>query len=318
LNTAEKNSNEATEPGHSIKIVAQRTGLSSHVIRVWERRYQAITPRRTPTNRRLYSESDIERLRLLANATGAGHTISNVANLSTPELQRLLLADQPSRRILKPGEAGSPGVHLDRAIEAASALDAESLQQVIEHAAVDLPQLTLLEEVFVPLMIRIGELWHDNELRIIHEHAAYAVVSAFVSSIKTAYSPSSGAPTVVVATPAGQLHELGALIIAATAAADGWRTSYLGSSLPAEEIAKAVDHHGAPAVTLSIVYPADDAALPGELLKLRRLLPEKVAILAGGRSAGNYGPVLQEIGARTVTDLQDVREQLADIRTTLH
>jgi DNA-binding transcriptional MerR regulator/methylmalonyl-CoA mutase cobalamin-binding subunit len=318
LNTAANHTDEAAEPGHSIKIVAQRTGLSSHVIRVWERRYQAITPRRTPTNRRLYSESDIERLRLLANATGAGHTISNIANLTAPELHRLILADQPSQRILRSGEAGEPDVHLDRAIEAARALDAESLQHVLEHAAVDLTQLILLEKVIVPLMTRIGDLWHYGELRVIHEHTAYAVVSAFVSSIKTAYSPSSGAPTIVVGTPAGQLHDLGALVVAASAAADGWWTSYLGSSLPAEEIAKAVDHHNAPVVALSIIYPADDAALSAELLRLRRLLPDGVAILAGGRSSKNYDPVLQEIGAHRVTNLQDVRDQLAEIRTKLH
>lgn len=317
MNTAAANTGETTEPGHSIKIVAQRTGLSTHVIRVWERRYQAITPRRTPTNRRLYSETDIERLRLLANATGAGHTISNIATLTTTELQRLLLADQPSRRILKPGEAGSPEVHLDRAIEAASTLDAESLLRVLEHAAVDLSQLALLEGVIVPLMTRIGDLWHDGELRVVHEHTAYAVVSAFVASIKTAYSPSSGAPTVVVATPVGQLHELGALVVAATAAADGWRTAYLGSSLPAAEIAKAVDHHDARAVALSIVYPADDAALPGELLRLRRLLPDDVSIMAGGRSSESYSPVLREIGARQVANLQDVRDHLSEVRLKL-
>ena len=318
MNTVANHTDEPAEPGHSIKIAAQRTGLSSHVIRVWERRYQAITPRRTHTNRRLYSESDIERLRLLANATGSGHTISNIANLTAPELQHLILADQPSQRILNSGEAGSPQVHLDRTLEAVTALDAEFLQDVLEHAAVDLSQLTLLEEVIVPLMTRIGDLWHEGELRVVHEHAAYAVVSAFVSSIKATYSPSSGAPTVVVATPAGQFHELGALVVATTAAAEGWRTSYLGLSLPAEEIAKAVDHHDAPAVALSIVYPADDAALPGELLKLRRLLHEKTAILAGGRSAKNYGPVLLEIGAHRFTNLHDVRDQLAKIRTKLH
>jgi len=50
---------------HPMRIVARRTGLSSHVIRAWERRHNAIEPARTPTNRRLYSDNDIERLQKL-------------------------------------------------------------------------------------------------------------------------------------------------------------------------------------------------------------------------------------------------------------
>ncbi|MBX7259713.1 MAG: MerR family transcriptional regulator, partial [Candidatus Hydrogenedentes bacterium] len=54
---------------HPIQVVALRTGLTPHVIRMWERRYAAVCPTRTPTNRRLYSDSDITRLRLLSRAT---------------------------------------------------------------------------------------------------------------------------------------------------------------------------------------------------------------------------------------------------------
>ncbi|NIS60351.1 MAG: MerR family transcriptional regulator, partial [Proteobacteria bacterium] len=50
---------------HPIRFVARQTGLTPHVIRAWERRYNAIVPGRSPTNRRLYSEGNIERLGLL-------------------------------------------------------------------------------------------------------------------------------------------------------------------------------------------------------------------------------------------------------------
>ena len=50
---------------HPMKIVTQRTGLSAHVVRVWERRYGAVTPDRTGSNRRLYSEEEIDRLKAL-------------------------------------------------------------------------------------------------------------------------------------------------------------------------------------------------------------------------------------------------------------
>jgi DNA-binding transcriptional MerR regulator len=60
---------------HPIQVVARRTGLSPDVLRVWEKRYQAVEPGRTKTGRRLYSDDDIERLRLLREATSRGRRI---------------------------------------------------------------------------------------------------------------------------------------------------------------------------------------------------------------------------------------------------
>ena len=73
----------------AIKYVSQRTGLTPHVIRAWEKRYNAVVPERSPKNRRLYSEEDIQRLLLLKTITDAGHNISQVAKLETEDLTNL-------------------------------------------------------------------------------------------------------------------------------------------------------------------------------------------------------------------------------------
>ena len=80
---------------HSINMAARKSGLTPHVIRVWERRYGAVTPSRTETNRRLYSEAEIERLSLLRQAVSAGYRISNIATLDASAL-RDLLVDAPA------------------------------------------------------------------------------------------------------------------------------------------------------------------------------------------------------------------------------
>ena len=75
---------------YPIKIVANKTGLSMHVIRIWEKRYNAVIPERTETNRRLYSTEDILKLQLLSKAIEAGHTISSIANFSISDLKSLV------------------------------------------------------------------------------------------------------------------------------------------------------------------------------------------------------------------------------------
>src|SRR5689334_7308916 len=66
---------------HPIQVVTRRTALSADVIRAWEKRHGVVAPVRTPTGRRLYSDADIERLRLLGRATRAGYSIHRAAAL---------------------------------------------------------------------------------------------------------------------------------------------------------------------------------------------------------------------------------------------
>ena len=88
-----------------MRFVAQKTGLSPHVIRVWERRYAVVAPNRSGSNRRLYTDDELERLNLLAQACRCGHNIGNIAQLPDERL-RLLAADclQAKSEGVQPGE----------------------------------------------------------------------------------------------------------------------------------------------------------------------------------------------------------------------
>jgi DNA-binding transcriptional MerR regulator len=79
---------QKTSEEYGVAALALQTGLSIPVIRMWERRYQALAPRRTATNRRLYSAEDLARLLLLAKLTRHGHAISTIAQLSLIELKQ--------------------------------------------------------------------------------------------------------------------------------------------------------------------------------------------------------------------------------------
>ena len=165
-------------------------------------------------------------------------------------------------------------------------------------------------------MHRIGDLWHQGALRPIHEHMASAVVRSFLGGLHNAYRPEVSAPHLVVTTPARQHHELGALIVAATAAGEGWQVTYLGPELPPEEIAAAALQKGARAVALSITYPPDDPNLIDDLRRLRRLLGTDTALLVGGRASMAYGHALNEIGANRIDDLSSLRRELELLRST--
>ena len=305
--------------GHSIKVAVQRTGLSAHVIRVWEKRYQAVVPERTTTNRRLYSDEDIARLQWLQQAVQAGQSIGRIARLPTPELMKLVRAEQAAAPLAQrptdgEGEEKDPGKFLERALVAVQRLDAVSLEEQLARASIALSQRHLLEEVVLPLMERIGQMWEEGTLRVADEHMASAVVRSFIGNIQASFQVSEAAPHLVATTPAGQLHEMGALLASVVATSEGWNSTFLGPNLPVEEIAGAAAQKGAKAVLLSIVYPGDDPHLGGELVKLRRLLGDEIALLAGGRAARHYRRFLNQAGAVTLASLSDLCDSLSLLR----
>ena len=300
----------------AIKVVARRTGLSAHVIRIWEKRYGAVKPDRTETKRRLYSDEQIERLSLLREITQSGHSIGHVAKLPTEKLRELARESQGSNSRVSnaPTATQATPSFLDECICAVKSLDSRSLEQTLNHAATELGAQGLLQRVIAPLAQSIGDLWRDGAITAAHEHFATAVIRIFLGHALKPFAGTDSAPVLVVATPAGQIHELGALLVGAAAANLGWHVTYLGASLPAAEIAGAARQNRARAVALSLVYPEDDPRLEGEFTRLRESLPPEVSLLVGGRAMPAYRDALEEIGAVQMKDLAHLCSTLDDLR----
>ena len=310
----------ADEYKHGIKTVASQTGLTQFIIRAWEKRYDVVTPLRTETNRRLYSDADILRLTLLRLATEAGHNIGRIAKLPSEELLELIgtggtVAQLP--RIAKevvPQET-SLRFYIASCLAAVKQFEAQALESTLFAASAAFSQPIFLEKLIVPLMQEIGEQWKTGTLRIAHEHLATAVVRTLLGNICQGSDISVSMPNLVVVTPRGQLHEIGALIAGTTAASQGWHVTYLGPNLPAEEIVGCAVQNGAKAIGLSIVYPTDDPHLANELRKLRRGIQEDVALFVGGSGASAYESVISAIGAVRIDDMPTFRTELEALRT---
>ena len=305
---------------YPIKVVSQMTGLSVHVIRAWEKRYNVVDPDRSDTNRRLYSEADIEKLKLLNDAVRSGHNIGGIANLSLNELKNLLNKEIINSEVTVNKLVSSPefdkGVEeiIIECMEAIKSYDAKKLESILLNASAKFTQPILLEELVVPLVYKVGALWPSGEIRIANEHLASSIVRSFLFNLLESYSISDSAPTIISATPRGQEHEFGALIASVVAASSGWKVIYLGASLPAEEISAVVSHLNARVVALSIIYPNDDPHLKRELKKMHQILPAGVSTVVGGKATNGYLDVLNEIGAVIVKNTKQLRLELEAIR----
>jgi DNA-binding transcriptional MerR regulator/methylmalonyl-CoA mutase cobalamin-binding subunit len=303
---------EKPSDGHPISVVVRRTGLTQDILRAWEKRYGAVVPLRTATGRRLYTEDQVAKLRLLKQLVDGGRRISDVADLDLEDLQAL--ADEDASEAVAPARLSpklAGGGHLAACVDALERLDRRGLERALDAASVSLSRPRLRAEVIVPLIVMMGQRWREGVWRVVHEHLGSAVLRSFLWSMWRRSELGTGAPSLVVATPAGQQHELGALLAAGVAADVGWQVVYLGADLPAEEIAAAVEASGATAVLLSLVYPLGDTELLHELQRLRQLVGPDLLMVAGGRAVTGIREELAASGIGFAEDLDALASMLA-------
>jgi MerR family transcriptional regulator, light-induced transcriptional regulator len=302
---------------YNINSVSKITGLSAFVIRAWEKRYSVVTPERTNTNRRLYSEEDIERLKLLKEAVDRGNNIGNIAGLSTEALREMLLAFKPvepgiKKQLLRPERSDS---YLEKCIQSIHDLDYRGLERQLIRASIDLSHPVLIDSVLIPLLKEIGNSWQDGTLRIVQEHVASAVIRTFLYNLRDSFKPSDYGSKILITTPMGQQHEFGALIASLIAFSEGWDAVYLGPDLPSAEIIAASVMLKPKVVALSIVFASEDELLNKEI-EMLKYLPEEVKLVVGGSGSGYYNNTIAKINGFVLNDFNSFRNFLRTMGRT--
>lgn len=215
------------KPGFNIKIVSERTGVSVHTLRAWERRYGIPQPRRNVENRyRLYDEQDIADVLWLKHQVEAG-----VSPALATALRR---HEQSQSRALAHTESSPSLVTMRTALEdALAASDESTAREVLDQLfALFAPEL-IAEQIIEPTMQELGARWQQNELDVWQEHLASNIIrQRILTLLQMLPEPSRTAPMLVAACAPEEQHELGLLVFALLARRQGWRVTYLGQRTP--------------------------------------------------------------------------------------
>ena len=302
-------------PRHPIRVVARRTGLTPSVLRAWEKRYRVVVPLRTDGGQRLYSDDDVLRFSLLHRAVEEGRRISQVASMPTEVLQGLVREDEVERLGLSVGFRETlgdtpTGRVLEEAAGAVDQMDPEGLERILTRGAMVFSVSTVIDDIVVPLLARIGIAWRSGRIGPAQEHLATVVIRRFLEWMLGTVNGGDGAPLLMAATLQGERHELGALLSALSGAAVGWKAVFLGPDLPAEEIGAAALRLEAEVVAISCVDPSRAETLPGEVRKIRECLPADVHLFVGGPIAVTRQMALVAEGLKVLHTFQELRGSL--------
>ena len=266
---------------YPISAVSKLTGIPLDTLRAWERRYQAVTPKRSARGR-LYTEIQVKRLQLLRQAVEGGHAIGQVAKVQDKVLRQLLdngttlVQSDPAMRNQLSEDFLAPVM---RAIERFDYSQADrALNQVA--TAIASPR-NLVHDVALPLMRAIGERWHQGKCSIAQEHMLTSLLSALLTSFIRTYTSSNPPARVMFATPLGEQHGFPNLAAAMLTAAGGLGVIHLGTELPRQDIALAARKSGASALLLSI-SKTPGAQFGDDLLYIAGKAPKSTALWLGG------------------------------------
>lgn len=234
-------------PLFNTKAVVRQTGVPAPTLRAWERRYGVLTPHRGENDYRLYSERDMATITWLRERVANGLTISQaIALLRSLEPRRSPHRTRPSG----PPSASAPSADA-HAVERAPAdagrlslgdIGADLLRNIIaldESAATNAIAQAFaiysVEEVCVallqPTLVRLGDLWREGGVTVVTEHFATTLFRGRLESLFHSVPAPDDAPLTLVGCAPGELHELGALMLALFLRRCGVRVVYLGQSV---------------------------------------------------------------------------------------
>ena len=299
----------AEKPRHLIQVVNKRTGISSDVIRAWERRYGAVISQRTKTNRRLYSDSDIEKLSLLKRAVGAGRRIGDIANLSYDDLFELVMGDESnnSTTYVRPN-TGTIMELFDEAVTEITEMEALKLDITLSNAVAVLSTTDFLVEFLKPLHNHINDECKRGSFRYVQEKLAKISIRTCLHNLYSKFrSPKRQGPKLIVASLTGEYENLDTLMHIVIAQNIGWDVTYVGNDVPHDEIIFLAKAISAQVLVLAINNPRDIARKSYEIKTIKENADKKENIILIGHEVVDYRPLADDVKAIISQDMSSFR-----------
>ena len=256
-------------PGYvRIGELTKRTGVSPELLRAWEQRYGLLQPTRTPGGFRLYSAADEARVQRMQSLVSGGLAAAQAARLVLSGGEPEPRTDSGSATPLEEA-AGNLTAALDRLDEQAanSALDRLFSAYTVE---------TVLQEVVLPYLHRLGERWEAGEVSVAQEHFASNLLRGRLLGLAQGWGQGQG-PGAILACVPGEHHELGLLVFGVALRRRGWRITYLGTDSPIGAVADIARSLAPAVVVLLSINPDNFLDHAREIKKLAKQVPVMIA-----------------------------------------
>lgn len=214
----------------SIKDLENLSGIKAHTIRIWEKRYNLLSPERTQTNIRLYSLLSLQKLLNITLLYENGLKISKIAQLKNEEIPLKVreIIDEKSIKNNMMNAFKLSMINFDQSL----------FYNTYNKLVVDLSFREIFKEYFIPLLQELGYLWQSNTISSTHEHFITNLVKqkVYTNTEKVHRSEYVNNKSFVLFLPENEIHELGILYLNYELNLRGYKSIFLGQSVPIENL----------------------------------------------------------------------------------
>lgn len=221
----------------SIKDLENLSGIKAHTIRIWEKRYNVLEPMRTDTNIRLYDLASLQKLLNITLLHDFGYKISKIASYPPEHIPIMV------REIISEKSAKSHAISAFKM--AMMNFDQELFFNTYSQLLSEKSFKEVFYEVFIPLMTEMGLLWQAETISPAHEHfISYLIKQKLLINTEKlqVLKPTKTDKVFVLSLPMNEMHELGLMYLNYETLLHGYKSIYLGESVPIESLTDLKKH----------------------------------------------------------------------------
>ena len=289
------------------------TGVMPHTIRTWEKRYQVFTPGRSEGGQRLYSETDLDKAKLIVALIGQGHTISSLAKYSLKNLRSLLghnnREDSASEKVFT-------SVEIKKLLKHLGNFDIDLVASGMQHLRLSIGVKEFIFKIVLPVMHEIEKLALKGLYSISQEHIISTIVSDQLHQINLA-NEGPNCNRFALATPVGNLHDLPIMIAEIICHANRVPTNYLGASHPADCLGEAVNALKCKTIVMGVISSVQwnyEKDIVKYLQSIDKYLNNTVEIILGGGYKIDF-PDFENIGnIKFISSFEDFDKMLIGLK----
>lgn len=211
-----------------------RTGVGTHQLRAWERRYGLLQPRRSAGNYRLYSPADEARVRLMQRYLAEGVPAAQAAELT---IAARFTVSVGGGREVPSHDVSAAHEEIRRAL---ARFDETSAQRTLERLFVAFTPTTVARDVLLPYMHEVGEQWSAGRVTVAQEHFATNFFQARLLALARGWDRGLGPRALLACAPKEQ-HTLALIVFGIALHELGWRVTYLGADTPIETLTEVAE-----------------------------------------------------------------------------
>lgn len=281
---------------YKIKDIEILTGIKSHTIRIWEKRYGIMKPERTETKIRTYTDTDLTEILNVAILNKNGWKISHIADLPVNERKNKVLEIQAS-------EKGD--IHFEKLLLSLIELDENSFQETLNFLMEKHGIEVTFSKHLVESLERIGVMWLTGTINAAQEHfISHLIRQKIIAETAKLPIPKTDSPKVLLFLPEHEWHEISLLFYHYVLRKNGVHSFYLGQSLPYSSLIETVEKLKPKAVLTSILTSTDELYY-GKLFKKMKSDLGEIPIFVGGHQVKLAENKLKKfvIPVHTVEDL---------------